>query len=48
MIVNMHVYGVPGPHAPAMHLRKLAAGDVFDTYERSFVDVWDGSAIAEW
>lgn len=48
MIVNMHVYGVPGPHAPAMHLRKLAAGDVFDTYERSFVDVWDQAVVAEW
>ena len=48
MIVNMHVFGVPGPHAPAMHLRKLAAGDVFDTYERSFVDVWELSKPAEW
>ncbi|MEJ2862602.1 XRE family transcriptional regulator [Actinomycetospora flava] len=48
MIVNMHVFGVPGPHAPAMHLRKLAAGDVFDTYERSFVAVWEQSKPAEW
>jgi hypothetical protein len=48
MIVNMHIYGVPGPHAPAMHVRKLAAGDVFETYERSFLDVWEQSEPAVW
>lgn len=27
MIVNTHVYSIPGPHAPALHLRKLGAGE---------------------
>lgn len=31
MIVNMHVYGQPGAYAPAMHLLRLAGGDLFDT-----------------
>lgn len=48
MIVNMHVYGVAGAHAPALHLRKLGPGDLFDTYARSFVDVWNISEPAEW
>ncbi len=48
MIVNNHVYGVPGAHAPAPHLRKLGAGDLFDTYARSFVDVWTLSKSATW
>jgi hypothetical protein len=48
MIVNMHVYGVAGAHAPALHLRKLGPGDLFDTYARSFVDVWNKSEPAEW
>ena len=47
-IVNMHVYGVAGAHAPALHLRKLGAGDLFDTYTRSFVDVWSQSTPARW
>ncbi|WP_040795713.1 DUF5919 domain-containing protein [Nocardia higoensis] len=40
MIVNMHVYGQPGAYAPAMHLRRLAGGDLFDTYLTSFEQVW--------
>jgi hypothetical protein len=48
MIVNMHVYGVPGAHAPALHLRKLGAGDLFDTYAKSLVDVWTLSKPATW
>ena len=48
MIVNHHVYGVPGPHAPAMHLRKLGAGDLFDTYAKSFDDIWALSKPATW
>src|SRR6476620_10628455 len=36
MIVNNHVYGAPGAHAPAMHLRKLGAGSLFATYAASF------------
>ena len=48
MIVNNHVYGVPGPHAPALHLRKLGAGDLFTIYTKSFVDVWALSHPATW
>lgn len=48
MIVNNHVYGVPGAHAPAMHLRKLGAGDLFTIYTKSFVDVWALSQPATW
>lgn len=48
MIVNPHVFGRPAPHAPAMHLRRLAGGSVFDTYEASFQTVWDGAAPVQW
>lgn len=48
MIVNNHVYGVPGPHAPVLHLRQLGAGDLFNTYAKSFVDVWAVSKPARW
>jgi transcriptional regulator with XRE-family HTH domain len=48
MIVNMHVYGVAGAHAPALHLRRLGSGDLFDTYARSFIDVWTLSEPAAW
>lgn len=40
MIVNTHVYGFPGAHAPALHLRRLSAGDLFETYSESFETVW--------
>ncbi|MFF0489537.1 XRE family transcriptional regulator [Nocardia sp. NPDC004068] len=40
MVVNMHVYGQPGAYAPAMHLRRLPGGDLFDTYTTSFEQVW--------
>ncbi|WP_459549894.1 hypothetical protein [Nocardia sp. X0981] len=46
MIVNMHVYGQPGAHAPAMHLRRLPAGDLFETYMTSFEQVWSESEPA--
>ncbi len=48
LIVNNHVYGVAGPHAPALHLRKLGAGDLFTIYTKSFVDVWALSRPATW
>lgn len=48
MIVNNHVYGAPGAHAPALHLRKLGAGDLFTIYTKSFVDVWALSHLASW
>ena len=36
MIVNPHVYGRVASHAPAFHLRRLSAGDLFTTYADSF------------
>ncbi|MEU4782235.1 XRE family transcriptional regulator [Micromonospora sp. NPDC023633] len=36
MLVNMHVYGFPAPHAPVMNLRRLNGGDLFGTYADSF------------
>jgi hypothetical protein len=35
MLVNMHVLGLPAPHAPVMHLRRLLGGDLFGTYADS-------------
>ena len=32
MLVNTHLFGHPAAHAPVMHLRRLAGGDLFDTY----------------
>ncbi|WP_280410098.1 XRE family transcriptional regulator [Nocardia brasiliensis] len=46
MIVNAHVYGFPGAHAPALHLRRLPAGDLFATYATSFDHVWTGASPA--
>ncbi|MEO3785056.1 DUF5919 domain-containing protein [Actinocorallia sp. B10E7] len=40
MLVNPHVYGKTAPHAPALHLRRLSAGDLFGTYTDSFEAVW--------
>lgn len=47
MIVNMHVFGQPGAYAPAMHLRRLPAGDLFETYMTSFEHVWSISEAAD-
>lgn len=46
LIVNTHVYGVQGAHAPAMHIRRLGTGNLFETYERSFNEVWRSSKPA--
>lgn len=40
MIVNMHVFGVAGSNAPAMHLRKVPGGDMVALYQESFEAVW--------
>ncbi|WP_280442671.1 helix-turn-helix transcriptional regulator [Nocardia brasiliensis] len=47
MIVNMHVYGCPGAHAPAFHLRQLPNGDLFETYVTSFEHVWTDATPAD-
>jgi hypothetical protein len=46
MIVNTHVYGFQGAHAPALHIRRLSAGDLFETYAESFETVWTRSKPA--
>lgn len=46
MIVNTHVYGFQGAHAPALHIRRLPAGDLFETYSESFETVWNQSKPA--
>lgn len=48
MIVNPHVYGFTAPHAPALHLRRLSAGDLFETYSESFDSVWNVSKPPKW
>jgi hypothetical protein len=48
MIVNPQVYGKPAPHAPAIHLRRLSAGDLFTTYSDSFAAVWDEARPHAW
>jgi hypothetical protein len=46
MIINTHVYGIQGAHAPSLHLRRLSAGDLFETYAESFETVWHKSSNA--
>ncbi|MBB5154442.1 hypothetical protein BJ970_001976 [Saccharopolyspora phatthalungensis] len=48
MIVNPHVYGFQAPHAPALHLRRLSAGDLFETYSESFEAVWNAAKLPKW
>lgn len=48
MIVNTHVYGFTAPHAPTLHLRRLSAGDLFETYFESFDSVWNVSKPPKW
>lgn len=43
MIVNPHIYGKAAPHAPALHLRRLSAGNIFTTYVDSFTTVWESA-----
>jgi hypothetical protein len=46
MLVNTHVWGLSAYSAPVLHLRRLGAGGVFDTYARSFEAVWATSRPA--
>jgi hypothetical protein len=46
MLVNHHVLGLPGAHAPVMHLRQLDWGDLFTTYTAAFERVWSTAAPA--
>jgi hypothetical protein len=47
MLVNSHVYGFPAAQAPVLHIRRLSAGVLFDTYAESFQNVW-GDATSAW
>ncbi len=46
MIANPHVHGLPAAQSPALHLRKLAAGDLFDTYTACFDRIWNTAVPA--
>jgi transcriptional regulator with XRE-family HTH domain len=48
MIVNTHIYGVAAPHAPALHLRRLTAGELFNTYMKSYEAVWNDAKSPTW
>lgn len=37
------MYGVTAPHAPVWHLRKVAGGDMVNTYLDSFGRVREGA-----
>ena len=43
LLVNMHVYGMPAYSAPALHLRKVAGGEMAATYLESFEHVWNSA-----
>ena len=43
MLVNSHVYGLPGHMTPLMHLRRVPGAELFATYLNSFERVWDDS-----
>lgn len=47
MLVNTHVLGFPAHHAPVLHLRRLAGGELFDTYADSLDRVWS-TALPVW
>jgi transcriptional regulator with XRE-family HTH domain len=40
LLVNTHVYGFGASVAPVLHLRKVAGGDMVNTYLNSFERVW--------
>lgn len=48
MLVNPHVYGNIASHSPAIHLRRISAGNLFDTYLRSFDAVWNQGHRYSW
>lgn len=40
MIANPHILGLPAAQSPALHLRRLDAGDLFDSYAACFERTW--------
>lgn len=47
LLVNTHIYGVPGASAPVLHLRRVAGGGMVTTYIDSFEQVWDRATAPE-
>jgi hypothetical protein len=43
MLVNAHLYATNAYVAPVLHLRRLAGGQLFENYAKSFDAVWDAS-----
>jgi transcriptional regulator with XRE-family HTH domain len=48
VLVNMHIYAFTAAHAPVLHLRRVAGGDMVSGYLDSFERVWDGAAPLVW
>jgi transcriptional regulator with XRE-family HTH domain len=48
VLVNMHIYGFPAAHAPVLHLRRVAGGDMVSGYLDSLERVWDGAVPLVW
>jgi hypothetical protein len=46
MLVNAHLYATNAYAAPVLHLRRLAAGELFVNYLQSFEAVWERSTPA--
>ena len=46
MIANTHVHGLPAAQSPALSLRRLSAGGLFDTYAAMYDRIWDGAEPA--
>jgi transcriptional regulator with XRE-family HTH domain len=43
MLVNTHVYGLPGHMTPLMYLRRVPGAELFASYLNSFERVWEES-----
>jgi transcriptional regulator with XRE-family HTH domain len=43
LLVNTHVYGITAALAPVWHLRRIAGGDLVNTYLDSFERVWENA-----
>jgi hypothetical protein len=41
MLINSHIYGSPAAANPVTHLQRVSGGRMFDTYQRSFDEIWE-------
>jgi hypothetical protein len=48
VIVNTHAFGFMAAHSPVLHIRRLSAGDMFETYSESFEIVWGTAKPPTW